>query len=272
MVDAAPSAALTPLQWDGPAKFVRDTWLTFQRQILLLQRMPVRIVLTFVYPVTYMVIYAPLLKGALSAQGVTTYVEAFRVYVPGLLAYTALVSGLITGFILLAEIHSGIIERSRVLPVSRASLMLGRALREVASLLFQGVVITVLALFWGLTVGIGGLLLCYLLMALVALLSVSLSYAVTLKIRSARAVGSILGTGSQPVMLVSGMLLPLTLAPLWMVDIARVNPFYWATSGMRDLFAGSLGATAVWVSFAVMVPVTALVVTWCLRLFAREIR
>jgi ABC-2 type transport system permease protein len=150
--------------------------------------------------------------------------------------------------------------------------MLGRALREVASLLFQGVVITVLALFWGLTVGIGGLLLSYLLMALVALLSVSLSYAVTLKIRSARAVGSILGTGSQPVMLVSGMLLPLTLAPLWMVDIARVNPFYWATSGMRDLFAGSLGATAVWVSFAVMVPVTALVVTWCLRLFAREIR
>jgi ABC-2 type transport system permease protein len=253
-------------------KVVRDTWLVFQRQMLLLFRLPVRVVLTFVYPITYLLIFAPMLKGALSAQGVTNYTEAYRIYVPGLLAYTATLGGLATGFILLAEIRSGVIERSRVLPVSRTSLILGRALREVASLLLQGVIITVLALPSGLTVPIGGLLLSYLLMALVGLLTVTLSYAVTLRIHNARSLGPILGTAAQPIMLVSGMLLPLTLAPLWMVDIARVNPFYWATNGMRDLFTGNLGANSVWVSFVVVLALTALTMNWSLRLFTRSVR
>jgi ABC-2 type transport system permease protein len=253
-------------------KAVHDTWLVFQRQMLLLFRLPVRIVFTFVYPVTYLLIFAPMLKGALSAQGVTSYTEAYRIYVPGLLAYTAMLGGLATGFILLAEIRSGVIERSRVLPVSRMSLILGRALREVISLLLQGVVITVLALPSGLTVGVPGLLLSYLLMALIALMTVSLSYAVTMRIQNARSLGPILGTAAQPIMLVSGMLLPLTLAPLWMVDIARVNPFYWATNGMRDLFAGNLGANSVWISFVIVLALTALTMNWSLRLFARSVR
>lgn len=272
MVDAVRSATFTVSCWDGPAKVARDTWLVFQRQMLLLFRLPVRIVLTFVYPITYLLIFAPMLKGALSAQGVTSYTDAYRVYVPGLLAYTATLGGLATGFILLAEIRSGVIERSRVLPVSRTSLLFGRALREVASLLFQGVVITILALPSGLTVGIPGLLLSYLLMALTALLTVFLSYALTLRIRSVSTLSPILGVAAQPVMLISGMLLPLTLAPLWMADLARVNPFYWATNGMRDLFAGNLSATSVWVSFMVVVALTVLSVNWSLRLFARDFR
>jgi ABC-2 type transport system permease protein len=272
MVDAAQPTAFAPARLAGPVKVARDTWLVFGRQMLLLRRLPVRIVLTFVYPVTYLLIFAPMLKGALSAQGVTSYTEAYRVYVPGLLAYTATLGGLAAGFILLADIRSGVVERSRVLPVSRTSLLLGRALREVASLVFQGLVITLLALPSGLTVGIGGLLLSYLLMALIALLTVSLSYAVTLRIHNASALGPILGLAAQPVMLVSGMLLPLTLAPLWMVEIARVNPFYWATNGMRDLFAGNLAATSVWVSFVVVAALTALTMNWSLRLFAHDVR
>jgi ABC-2 type transport system permease protein len=111
MVDAAQPAVLAPMRWNGPAKVIRDTWLVFQRQMLLLFRLPVRIVLTFVYPVTYLLIYAPMLKGALSSQGVTDYTEAYRVYVPGLLAFTATLGGLSTGFILLADIRSGVLER-----------------------------------------------------------------------------------------------------------------------------------------------------------------
>jgi ABC-2 type transport system permease protein len=272
MVEAAQPTAHTPLRSDGPVKVACDTWLVLQRQMLLLVRLPVRIVLTFVYPITYLLIFAPMLKGALSSQGVTDYAQAYRVYVPGLLAYTATIGGLATGFILLADIRSGVLERSRVLPVSRTSLLLGRALREVVSLLFQGVVITVLALPFGLRVGFPGLLLSFLLMALVALLTVSLSYALTLRIRNATTLSPVLGLAGQPVMLISGMLLPLTLAPLWMVEVAKVNPFYWATNGMRDLFAGDIGATAVWVSFVVVLALTALSMNWALRLFSHDVR
>ena len=61
-------------------------------------------------------------------------------------------------------------------------------------------------------------------------------------------------------------------APLYAHDIAKVNPFYWATNGMRDLFAGNLAATSVWVSFVVVVALTVLSVNWSLRLFSSDVR
>src|SRR5260370_1132079 len=105
-----------------------------------------------------------MLKLALHNGGVTTYLQAYRIYVPGLLTVMAIIGGLFSGFGLLAEIRSGIIERARVTPVSRVALMLGRVLREVIMLLAQAVIITVLALPFGLRVGLGDLLLAYVLL------------------------------------------------------------------------------------------------------------
>src|SRR5262249_29564332 len=105
-----------------------------------------------------------------------------------------------------------------------------------------------------------------------ALLTVTFSYALTLRIRSVTTLSPLLGLGTQPVMLLSGMLLPLTLAPLWMVDLAHGNPFYWATNGMRELFAGHLAATAVWVSVLVFTALSALTLPWSVRLFALAAR
>lgn len=250
-------------------KTARDTWLVFQREMLLLARAPVQIAFSLAYPVTYLLIFAPLLKRALE---VTTYAEAYRVYVPGLLALTAALGGLMTGFTLLAEIGAGIIERSRVTPVSRVALVLGRALREVAVLLAQAVVITLLALPLGLRVRPAGLFLAYVLFALLAMTTVTLSYCLALWVRNSAALGPVMSTVSQPLMLLSGMLLPLTLAPLWLLEIARENPFYWATNGLRALFAGQLGAPSVWLSLAGVLVMSALATLWTVRLFARTVR
>src|SRR5580698_585004 len=92
-------------------KTVRDTWLVFQRGLLLLTRHRVQIAFSLAYPVTYLLIWAPLLRRALVVHGITTYAEAYRVYVPGLLGLTAALGGFMTGFTLLAEIGAGIIER-----------------------------------------------------------------------------------------------------------------------------------------------------------------
>jgi ABC-2 type transport system permease protein len=185
---------------------------------------------------------------------------------------TAMLGGIVTGFTLLAELKAGIIERSRVTPVSRVSLILGRALREVAALLIQGVVITLIALPFGLSVQILDLLLAYLLFSLVAMTAVMLSYGLTMWATNVAALSAVVNSLSQPVMLLSGMLLPLTLAPLWMLQIARANPFYWATNGTRALFAGHAGVPSVWASIIGIVALAALATAWSVRLFARSIR
>src|ERR687890_2267157 len=128
-------------------KLIRDTSLIFQRQMLLLLRNPVWILVGVFQPVMYLLLFAPLLKPALQAS---SNAEAYRIFVPGLLVLLAIFGGLFQGFGLIGELRAGVIERSRVTPVSRLALLLGRSLRDVLSLLFQAALITVIALFFGL--------------------------------------------------------------------------------------------------------------------------
>jgi len=253
-------------------KLARDTFLIAQRHFLLVLRSPTWLLFALATPVTYVLLFAPMLKLALSAEGVTTYTQAYQIYVPGLLTVMAILGGAYAGFGLLRELRVGIIERARVTPVSRLALMLGRALREITMLLVQAVIITLLALPFGLRVPIGDLLVAYFVLAGLSLMSVALSYSITLKVRNEAALAPLINTVTQPVMLLAGVLLPLTLAPVWLVTIAKWNPFYWATNGMRSLFSGDIGATSVWVSLIIVVVLASLAVTWSVRVFSRIVR
>ncbi|MEU4569721.1 ABC transporter permease [Micromonospora sp. NPDC023956] len=250
-------------------KLARDTWLVFQRQFLLLLRNPVWVLVGIFQPVMYLLLFAPLLKPALNAP---TQAEAYKIFVPGLLVLLAIFGGLFQGFGLLAELRAGVIERSRVTPVSRLALLLGRSLRDVVSLLAQAVIITLLALAFGLRVIIGDLLLAYLLLALIALMTSAVSYGVALLVRSEEALAPLMNTVAQPVLLLSGILLPLTFAPGWLQGIAKWNPFSWAVEGTRALFAGDLGNDRVWQGLGIITVLTLLAVTWAARAFARSVR
>jgi ABC-2 type transport system permease protein len=250
-------------------KLFRDTSLIFGRQMQLLLRNPVWIFVGVFQPVMYLLLFAPLLKPALQ---VSSNAEAYKVFVPGLLVLLAIFGGLFQGFGLIAELRAGIIERSRVTPVSRLALLLGRSLRDVVSLLAQAVIITLLALLFDLRVFIGNLLLAYLMLALISLMTSAVSYGVALLVKSEDALAPVMNTVAQPVLLLSGILLPLTFAPGWLRAISRWNPFSWAVDGTRALFRGDLGSSAVWQGLLIMAVLAILAVVWAARLFARSVR
>jgi ABC-2 type transport system permease protein len=250
-------------------KFARDTWLIFQRQILLLLRQPVWVFVGVFQPVMYLLLFAPLLRPAL---GAASDAEAYRIFVPGLLVLLAIFGGLFQGFGLIAELRAGVIERSRVTPVSRISLLLGRSLRDVVSLLAQAGIITLLALLFGLRVFLGHLLLAFLLLALISLMTSAVSYGVALKVKSEDALAPLMNTVAQPVLLLSGILLPMTLAPAWLRAVADWNPFSWAVDGTRALFAGDFGNDKIWQGLLIIAVLMVLAVVWAAREFARSVR
>lgn len=250
-------------------KLLRDTWLVFGRQIQLFLRNPVWLIVGVVQPILYLLLFAPLLKPAL---GVKTNAEAYQTFVPGLLVMLAIFGALFVGFGLIAELRAGVIERSRVTPVSRLALLLGRSLRDVVSLLAQAVLITVLAIPFGLSVQIGDVLLAYLLLGLIALLCSAVSYAVALKVRSEDALAPLLQTVSQPILLTAGILLPLIFAPSWLKNVAKWNPFSWAVDGVRALFNGHTNVPVVWKALVILGVLTVLSVLWAARSFAKSVR
>jgi ABC-2 type transport system permease protein len=250
-------------------KFARDAWLIGQREMRLMLRSPIWIAFGLAQPITYLLLFAPVLKLALSTEGVTGYPQAFRIYVPGLLMVMAVAGGLFSGFGLIAEVRSGIIDRVRVTQVSRTALLIGRAFRDVVGVVVNAVLITLLALPFGLSVGLGNVLLAYLLLTLVSLMAITFGYALCLRVRNEASLAPVLNTIAQPVMLLAGVLLPLTLAPLWLLRVAKCDPFYWVTNGMRALFAGQPGAPSVWTSMLIAAVLAALATAWSVRLFAR---
>jgi ABC-2 type transport system permease protein len=48
-----------------------------------------------------------------------------------------------------------------------------------------------------------------------------------------------------PVLLLSGILLPMTLGPAWLQSTSDFMPFRWIVDGVRDAFTGDLGTSGV---------------------------
>ncbi len=175
-----------------------------------------------------------------------SYASAYLVYVPSLFCAMGLFSGLFAGFALLAAMRKGVITRFRVTPLSRVGMLLGRELMDVALIGFQALVITVAALVLrpagaaaqpAARPGAAG----------------DDGAARRLHLLRARAPGperellvTLVNAVAQPLSLLAGVLIPLSVAPLWVRDVALWNPFAWGTNGMRAIFAGHIASTVVW--------------------------
>jgi ABC-2 type transport system permease protein len=249
-------------------KLARDTWLIFQYEVVLLVTSPVNVAITLIQPITYLLIFTPFLKSVMHAP---SYGTAYAIYVPSLFAAMGVFSGMFAGFTLLAAIHQGVITRCRVTPVSRVSLLLGRVGMYVLLVAFQGIVVTVVAVAFGLRVNPGDFLYALLLLSLMVVLSVSLGYDLALLVPRENALGNLINSLAQPLSLLAGCLIPLSVAPLWVQRVADWNPFAWGTNGMRTILQGRIGAAVIWEAPLIMALVALVTVVWSSRLFSREI-
>jgi ABC-2 type transport system permease protein len=250
-------------------KLARDTWLTFQYEAGLLLRNPFSLLITLVQPLTYLVFLTPFL---LHADAASSYGAAYEIYVPSLYGAMGVFSGMFAGFALLGAMRQGVIERFRVTPLSRVGLLLGRELMYVLLIGFQAVVVTIAAVILGLRVGFGDFLLALVLLAMMVLVSVSLSYALALWKPDETTLNYVINSVTQPVSLLAGVLLPLSIAPVWERDISLWNPFAWGTRSMRAVFAGHIiGNQVVWEAVIILVALAAGAVLVSSRLFRREI-
>jgi len=249
-------------------KLARDTWLTFQYEAGQLVHAPLDVASGLLTPVTFLLFFTPFLKSVMRAS---SYGDAFRIYVPLLFCQIGLFGGLFAGFALLAAMRQGVIARFRVTPVSRVGLLLGRELVFVLLIGFEAVVITVVALIFGLRVPPANFLLALIVLAMMVLLGVSISFALALFMPNETALGNLLNGVAQPLSLLAGVLIPLSVAPLWVRDVALWNPFAWAANGMRAIFGGHIGAPVVWEACIILAGLAAVALVLSSRLFTREI-
>lgn len=193
-------------------KLIRDTWLLFARQMIGTLRNPVWVIIGLTQPILFLALFAPLLSSIAKTPGFPAG-GALNVFIPGLLVQLGLFGTAFVGFGLIAELRAGVIERLRVTPVSRLALLLGRALRDIVILVVQSLLLVVAAIPFGITIHPLGILVMLCLLVLLGLVMVSCSYALALALKSEDALAPMLNSITLPLMLLSGILLPMSLAP-----------------------------------------------------------
>jgi ABC-2 type transport system permease protein len=186
-------------------------------------------------------------------MGASSYGDAYGIYVPLLFAAMGIFSGMFAGFALIAAIRQGVIGRFRVTPLSRTGLLLGRELVFVVLTGFQAVVIAVVALIFGLRVPLINLLLALVLLALMVLIGVSISYLLAIYVPNENALANLTNGVTEPLALLAGVLIPLSVAPL------------------QEVFQGHIGAPVVWKASIILTGLAAVAVVLSSLLFTREI-
>src|ERR1700686_1574555 len=121
----------------------------------------------------------------------------------------------------------------------------GRAVRDMFSIVVQSLILILISLPFGLSIHPIGVVITLGLIALIGLLTASIAYAVALWARDENTYAPLIFTSTLPILLLSGVLLPLGLAPQWLRNIAAANPLSYAVDAARAVFNDHLGDPSV---------------------------
>ncbi|MEZ5237436.1 MAG: ABC transporter permease [Microthrixaceae bacterium] len=136
----------------GPAERLRwavsDSWTIANRNLIALRRMPQLVVFATIQPVIFVLMFVYVFGGALqsSLPAGLSYVDYLM---PGIFVQTVTFGAMSTGVGLAEDLHAGIVERFRSLPMARSAVLAGRTTAD----LVRNIFVVMLMLVVGLLVG-----------------------------------------------------------------------------------------------------------------------
>src|SRR6476661_5298341 len=221
--------------------FLRESTIVFRRQIRMNLRNPAWVLIGLLQPVLYLFLFGPLLKP-IAAQ--FDYPNAYTFFVPGLLVQLGIFGAFFAGFSLIGEWRDGVIEAERVTPASRTALLMGRLWRDVLQLFVQALILVGLGYLFGMDAPFGGAVLGIALTLLIGAACAASSNALAPTTESEDVMAPVINMVMMPVLLLSGILLPMTLGPEWLQRVSDFMPFRWIVDAVRDTFSGDFASSA----------------------------
>ena len=127
-----------------------------------------------------------------------------------------------------------------------------------------------MAIPFGLRAPLGGVLVGLALVAVLGFAASCASYALAMQVKSEEAFIPIVQSVFLPLLLLSGILLPMSIAPPWLFALSRANPFVYVVDATRAVFVGDLFTATALVGIVVAILLAAVSLFWGVRTFQRE--
>ena len=211
---------------------VRAMLMVWRRDIIRLFRMPTRIVTGIAQPLLFLFVLGAGLEGAIGARGAAG-VDYQEYLFPGILAMSVLTSALFSAIAIVWDREFGFMREMLVAPVSRASLVLGKALGGGSVSVVQGLVLVLEAPLVGVSFTVASFFKMLGFLLLLAFSLTAFGIVVASRMQRMESFQMVMALVLQPMLFLSGAIFPLVALPDWLGVVTRLNPATYGVDAIR---------------------------------------
>jgi ABC-2 type transport system permease protein len=214
-------------------KNIKAIYIMWLREMKRFFRSRSRIIGALGQPLLFLLALGYGLGSVFKAAGQGSYIQFL---VPGIIGMSIIFSAIFNGMQIIWDRQFGFLKETLVAPVSRVSIMLGRALGGATTSALQGCLVLVITFFFGFHPY--SLILIFpaiLFMLLIATLFSSLGITIASLLSDMQGFQLIVNFLVMPLFFLSGAIFPLQDAPIVLQWIARFDPLSYGIDAMRGL-------------------------------------
>jgi len=212
----------------------------FRRWNIKLLRQPIFLFFSLIQPLVWFLLFTQAFSaiGDIPAfellTGTSSYITFFTAAV---IIQTITSSALQAGIGLVNDLDSGFMDKMRVAPISKSSILFGKLFSDAISTIIEVVIILMIGLALGVSIASGflGALMILVIAAAFGIAWSGISLFVALTTRSSQTTLSVGLLTTFPLLFLSASVMPLELLPSWVQQVAKVNPFTYIAQAFQSL-------------------------------------
>ncbi|WP_310722643.1 ABC transporter permease [Streptomyces sp. N2A] len=223
----------------GISRLVRDSLVVAKRNLIRMVRIPEVVIFGLIQPIMFVVLFSYVFGGSISIPGAGISPSGYREFLmAGIFAQTVTFATAGAGAGIADDMHKGLIDRFRSLPMSRGAVLTGRTLADLVQSALTLVVLAVVALLigWRTHENIAKVLTGFALLLLLGYAFSWIGALIGLSVRTPEAATSGGLIWLFPLTFISNAFVPSENMPSFLQTVADWNPFSATVMACRDLF------------------------------------
>jgi ABC-2 type transport system permease protein len=225
-------------------RLVSDTLVIAERNLIRLPRAPELLIAFTVQPIMFVLLFRYVFGGAIKTPGYS-YADFL---IPGIIVQNIAFGGFVTALGLNEDLHKGLIDRFRSLPMARPAVLAGRTLADIVTNALSAAILIVTGLLIGFSFHTS-LLHALAGFGLLLLFGYAFSWVfafVGMLASTPEAANSLAFIAVFPLTFISSAFVPVQSMPEILRGFAEVNPFTITVDAMRSLWLGAPAHNNIW--------------------------
>ena len=239
---------------------LRKIGALWYREVLRFWREKSRIISSLILPLLWLLVFGSGMRG-IQLPSVGNY----QMFIfPGILGMSLLFTSVWSGISVIWDREFGFLKEIMVAPVSRSSIVIGKALGSGTSAFIQGFIMLPLSYLVGVNLSPLAFLTLIPVMIIIAVGLVCVGLLIASLINSMEGFNFIMSLVIMPMFFVSGALFPLTAAPEWLKILSYFNPLTYGVDVLRwAMLNGVTTLLPVYIEILILVGFAAAMIAAC---------